>query len=571
MRYKSYSKILIKANKGELDHILLSNELHDYFFESLKIIFSGREIMDNRVYQHTFIPEFIIRGEEININVFIKLSKKNLRKYIIEKNKILSKLSKNLIILVEEEVITENHDLNKIPGNFIICTGKCLELFKNEIKGNLFGKILEISKGVLIDEDVKYLDNQIYELITYFFTEYLKSHEIIKADEIVKERIKTMFDKINLKISRQSKTKFYTYLMKQLRKLAENATIEERPLELDLKMEDKFKILVYLYDYIKYFDDDVCFPFEMCIDGIANKLNKKREAVSRLLKKLTNPPLEYVYSKLKHVEGISRRRKVYFLTDSGRIEAAKHYKWIKKEIEKKEEKYKDMGADEVSPINRSPKEKRYKFNIPELDSIPSRNIRMKENISKLLNVEEVKILPEGRIISVGKNNIEQGLSRWLIYGIDNISYWYFFIPNLEKTYYNKIIKEILYWSEIYHKNNSRLKFLSPRVSEEEYIFFMRIFNVNDVPALIITDDPNNPTNYIEITSHFFSKSRNLGKKFEKLINIMDFVHNYLLVKGDINAFKKEILKNKIEKILSKHWNVIKEYFRINIARKKIEK
>ncbi|MGC8656409.1 MAG: DUF835 domain-containing protein [Thermoplasmata archaeon] len=111
----------------------------------------------------------------------------------------------------------------------------------------------------------------------------------------------------------------------------------------DVKLTAGEKILIYLYDYIKY-RNSFEVPFEVTQDGIAQNTGINRSHIPRSVKKFIDK--NYIEEVSAHVKGMGRRRKVYFLTPSG-IEYAKKIRenisnlnWI---VSKKESKPTDVS------------------------------------------------------------------------------------------------------------------------------------------------------------------------------------------------------------------------------------
>jgi len=80
------------------------------------------------------------------------------------------------------------------------------------------------------------------------------------------------------------------------------------------------RLLLHLLDYSKY-EDAYDVPISLSQEGIAKAINIRRNDVSRTIKNIINKG--WVDVRLGHVEGVGRRRKVYFLTPSGYTNALK--------------------------------------------------------------------------------------------------------------------------------------------------------------------------------------------------------------------------------------------------------
>ncbi len=92
---------------------------------------------------------------------------------------------------------------------------------------------------------------------------------------------------------------------------------------ISLTVEEK--ILIHLMQFLKYYDQWEV-PFDMTQEGVAGSIGIARCNVSRAMKKLTEK--RYIEEKIAHVKGAERRRKVYFLTQTGHLEAAQIYQFL---------------------------------------------------------------------------------------------------------------------------------------------------------------------------------------------------------------------------------------------------
>jgi len=106
------------------------------------------------------------------------------------------------------------------------------------------------------------------------------------------------------------------------------------------------KLLIYLSAYDSFRDSwDV--PFALSQEGMSDRLRLQISNLSRTLTSLIKQ--ELVTSRLAHVKGVTRRRRVYFLTDPGLHEAD----LVKKKIEKSKVQIKDKsGAYKEYEINK---------------------------------------------------------------------------------------------------------------------------------------------------------------------------------------------------------------------------
>ncbi len=80
------------------------------------------------------------------------------------------------------------------------------------------------------------------------------------------------------------------------------------------------KILLHSLDYAKY-EDEFEVPFAISQEGIAGSVGIRRDNVPRAMRRLKEDGV--VYEKVVRVQGVKRRRKVYFLTVRGKEVAIK--------------------------------------------------------------------------------------------------------------------------------------------------------------------------------------------------------------------------------------------------------
>ncbi|UCH88940.1 MAG: tetratricopeptide repeat protein [Thermoplasmata archaeon] len=88
--------------------------------------------------------------------------------------------------------------------------------------------------------------------------------------------------------------------------------------KLKLKLTIEERILLHIRNYFKY-EHNLQAPFALTQDGIAKAVSVVRSAIPRSMKKLEDKNL--VKEQISHVEGVSRRRKIYFLTTEGLMRA----------------------------------------------------------------------------------------------------------------------------------------------------------------------------------------------------------------------------------------------------------
>jgi hypothetical protein len=148
------------------------------------------------------------------------------------------------------------------------------------------------------------------------------------------------------------------------------------------------------------------------------------------------------------------------------------------------------------------------------------------------------------------------------------SFWYFFVGGVDREQDVIIIKEILFWHQIYHKEDTKIEILVPNSSSpgSRYNFLRRSFEIVSLPTLVLTDRPirEYPGNYIKLSNGFLVKNL-LGEQFEKLRDVMDYLHNSFLLTQSIDDLRVEIFKKHISTILLKTWMEIKDVISITIG------
>jgi tetratricopeptide (TPR) repeat protein/DNA-binding MarR family transcriptional regulator len=84
------------------------------------------------------------------------------------------------------------------------------------------------------------------------------------------------------------------------------------------KLTVQERILLHLSEYSKYVDQ-LQVPFALTQEGIAESVGVVRSAIPRAIKKLISK--DFAKEQLAHVDGLSRRRKIYYLTTDGLVQA----------------------------------------------------------------------------------------------------------------------------------------------------------------------------------------------------------------------------------------------------------
>jgi DNA-binding MarR family transcriptional regulator len=99
-------------------------------------------------------------------------------------------------------------------------------------------------------------------------------------------------------------------------KIREYVSLARPKMKLKLTIEER--ILLHIRDYFKY-EHNMQAPFALTQDGIASSVSVVRSAIPRSMKKLEDKG--FVKEQISHVEGVVRRRKIYFLTTEGLMRA----------------------------------------------------------------------------------------------------------------------------------------------------------------------------------------------------------------------------------------------------------
>ena len=144
------------------------------------------------------------------------------------------------------------------------------------------------------------------------------------------------------------------------------------------------------------------------------------------------------------------------------------------------------------------------------------------------------------------------------------SNWYCFITSLDREQDINLIKELLFWGRIYHDDDANIEILIPGWAGKRYDYYRRVFQINEVPCLILTDNDEYPVDFILISKNLIN-TEYLGENFVNLREMLDFLHNTLMNEGNLKKIKMELLKTKFETILGKTWNEIKSLISLNIG------
>lgn len=148
----------------------------------------------------------------------------------------------------------------------------------------------------------------------------------------------------------------------------------------------------------------------------------------------------------------------------------------------------------------------------------------------------------------------------------NRSYWYCFISSLDRKQDVNIIKELLFWENLYHRDDSNVTILIPGWgwSGNQYDYYRRVFQINEVPCLVITDNKF-PTDFIIMSKNLIN-TKYLGDNFVNIRDILDTFHNMIMNEGNLQKIKRTLIKEKLTKIIGKTWKELSKLVSINIGK-----
>lgn len=144
------------------------------------------------------------------------------------------------------------------------------------------------------------------------------------------------------------------------------------------------------------------------------------------------------------------------------------------------------------------------------------------------------------------------------------SYWFCFISSLDRAKDISLLKELLFWATLYHKDDAEVNILVSGYSGEKYDFYRRVFNVVDIPSLVLTDERIFPIDFVKFGPDFFTVGL-LGNDFGKLRDVMDSLHNLLSLKGNLKKVRDKIIKKKLSSTLAKGWKELKDLISITVS------
>ena len=150
-----------------------------------------------------------------------------------------------------------------------------------------------------------------------------------------------------------------------------------------------------------------------------------------------------------------------------------------------------------------------------------------------------KQIEKSEIINI---NVDGEISPSPVYR-EKKSYWYCFLTSLDRKQDINILKEILFWGTIYHNDDSVVEILIPGWAGERYYYYRNVFQVNQIPCLILTDNKEYPVDSILLSKNFIN-TENLGDNFTNLREVLDFFHNILINDNSLKKVNKVLLKKR---------------------------
>ena len=145
---------------------------------------------------------------------------------------------------------------------------------------------------------------------------------------------------------------------------------------------------------------------------------------------------------------------------------------------------------------------------------------------------------------------------------DFSSYWFCFVSSLDRAKDIRLVKELLFWGQIYHDDDAEVHILISGFEKEKYDYYRQVFEIVDVPSLVLADNPKPPNDFVKFSPNFFTEEL-LGKDFEKIRDTMDSLHNHLSLVGNLRKVKNSILKKKLKSVLDKAWKDLKSMISIS--------
>lgn len=144
------------------------------------------------------------------------------------------------------------------------------------------------------------------------------------------------------------------------------------------------------------------------------------------------------------------------------------------------------------------------------------------------------------------------------------SYWYHFTASIDKATDKTLLKELLYWSEIYHREDCVFNVFYPAGGDRHLKHYRRLFNVVDYPTLIVTDNDVLPNDYLALSPEFMSEGV-LGNEFEDLRNVLENLHALIVDNNGLSKVKRKVIQNKMGSSVKKGWKELKSLVSISVS------
>ena len=122
------------------------------------------------------------------------------------------------------------------------------------------------------------------------------------------------------------------------------------------------------------------------------------------------------------------------------------------------------------------------------------------------------------------------------------SFWFCFFSNIHDEFNQTMIKEVLFWSYIYHYDDTIVHLIIP--PNPTLKKWRRQFNIQSFPAIVLADDPELPNKFVVFPSGLINKE--IFTDIRSLVKFLDHYHNMIV---DGFGFK-DLIKSKRYKDLS---------------------
>jgi len=107
-----------------------------------------------------------------------------------------------------------------------------------------------------------------------------------------------------------------------------------------------------------------------------------------------------------------------------------------------------------------------------------------------------------------------------------------------------LLKEILFWSSIYHYKDTFVRILLPTSASRD--FWRRCFGVQTFPAVVLADDPSIPSKFIVFSSTLFDEEPFRDPK--KLVSVLDFCHDRLMDGGTVDDLRRRQVLQRLSEV-----------------------